>query len=246
MEPCLGRGPIKETIGTLKNEGDEITWMLFCEELAMYVTVESLAGVPWKHLESIGHSSVLASHCAFTSGSSTSKALTAGFFKDDTKAFVEYYLRHGHLTLCFRDGKFQCGMSYYDYIMDVSNAFIDYFNAYSKPTKDKISQCFRAGLLLHCKVRDGGFYSTMDSNQRETLNSYQGKPVLTFKGRQICVSILDTQTSEATESIILDHGYAMYVLNNILRTINFRYKNEHIDNTTGETSTTAGERLLYI
>ncbi len=246
MEPCLGKGPIKETIGTLKNEGDEVTWMLFCDELAMYVTVESLAGVPWKYLEQIGHSKQLISHCVFTSASSTSKALTASFFKEDTRAFIGYYLRHGHLTLCFRDGKFQCGMSYYDYIIDVSNAFIDYFNTSFNPTEEKIRRCFNAGLLLHCKVRDGHFYSTLDSSQREALEAYQGKPVLTFKGRKICVSILDTDTSNATESIILDHGYAMYVLNNILRTINFRYKNEHIDNTEGEPSATTGKRLLYI
>ena len=53
--PCLGRGPIISTIGTLKNDYDEATWMLFCQELSMYVTVESISGGPYRRMDNIGN-----------------------------------------------------------------------------------------------------------------------------------------------------------------------------------------------
>jgi len=41
QNPCLGRGPIRNTIADLKNNYEEALWMLFCQELSLYVTVES-------------------------------------------------------------------------------------------------------------------------------------------------------------------------------------------------------------
>ena len=58
MEPCLGTGPIRNTIVTLKNNYDETTWMLFCQELSVYVTVESIIGGPWRRMENIGDTSI--------------------------------------------------------------------------------------------------------------------------------------------------------------------------------------------
>ena len=36
--PCLGRGPIRGTIMSLKSDYDDTMWMLFCQELSMYTT----------------------------------------------------------------------------------------------------------------------------------------------------------------------------------------------------------------
>lgn len=69
QEPCLGSGPIIDTINSLKadiTEGfDEIRWMLFCEELSRYVTVESIAGVPYNHLENVGMGTILSEYTGF-------------------------------------------------------------------------------------------------------------------------------------------------------------------------------------
>lgn len=64
--PCLGKGPIKDTIGKLR-AGEEFindvtfesTWLLFCFELDKYVHTESVMGVPYIKLtnsEKIGTS----------------------------------------------------------------------------------------------------------------------------------------------------------------------------------------------
>jgi hypothetical protein len=52
--PCLGTGPINNTVLELKNNCDSTEWMLFCQELSMYVTVESLRGGPYIRMETIG------------------------------------------------------------------------------------------------------------------------------------------------------------------------------------------------
>ena len=54
QEPCTGSGPINSTISTLNRDYDEDMWNMFCLELSKYVTVESVAGRPYKYLESLG------------------------------------------------------------------------------------------------------------------------------------------------------------------------------------------------
>lgn len=53
-EPCLGSGPIRETSSTLQVEYDEDVWRLFIYELDQYVRHESLEGVPYIKLRTIG------------------------------------------------------------------------------------------------------------------------------------------------------------------------------------------------
>ena len=53
MSPCLGNGPIRGTISNLNREYDEDLWGLFCLELDKYIHTESIAGGPYRRLESI-------------------------------------------------------------------------------------------------------------------------------------------------------------------------------------------------
>lgn len=45
-EPCLGSGPIRQTISSLQLDFDEDVWRLFIFELDQYVRHESIEGVP--------------------------------------------------------------------------------------------------------------------------------------------------------------------------------------------------------
>lgn len=246
MEPCLGRGPIGNTIGTLKNEYDEVTWMLFCEELALYVTVESLAGTPWKYLEQIGGSSRLLSHVGYRIGGSKEKFM-GHFSNDKLRGFIEYYLRHGHLALSYRDGKFACGMPYFEFIIDISNSFIDYYNKQLRHTEAQLQSCYDSKLLLRVLVKDNQFYkNTASCTSNRELDRYRDKFVLRFKGKDVLTTITEEDTSDATVTTIIDHDLAMFVLNNILKTINFRYKNEHNGKSRDESSSPTYKRVLYI
>ena len=248
MPPCLGRGPIRDTIGTLKNEGDDVTWMLFCQELAMYVTVESLAGVPWKHLEEIGKSSKLIQYSGYNYGTRHDPSrFYSVFTKSQLKDFIFYYIRNGHLSFSFRDNTFKSGISYYEYIIDISNAFIDYYNENLKSDRKHLDKCFNQGLLISAKVREGKFYSAVDGNYgANNLDRYRNKHVLTFKGRDICTTITDSPSSTDSLTTVLDPNFAMYILERILRTINYRFRNGYNKKSRTEEPATVSERVCYI
>lgn len=248
--PCLGRGPIISTIGTLKNEYDEATWMLFCQELSMYVTVESISGGPYHRMETIGNVSQNLMYSGYTFGYTSKADFLSLFTNDDLKKFIQYYLKHGHLSLRYMDNIFTWGMPYYEYIIDISNSFIDFYNKYYSTTAGNLDNCFSKGMLKQVIVADGKFYNEGDYNSFDINNfsEYQDKPVLTFKGKEIRTTIINNkQGSEATLTTVISNNVAMFILQKILRTINFRYKNEHNNkNRRNQEATSACERILYL
>lgn len=247
--PCLGRGPIISTIGTLKNEYDETTWMLFCQELSMYVTVESISGGPYHRMETIGNVSLNSMYTGYTSNYTGKADFLSLFTNDDLKKFIKYYLKHGHLSLRYMNSAFTWSMSYYEYIIDISNSFIDFYNKYYSTTAGNLNNCFSKGMLKQVIVADGKFYNEGDYNSFDINNfsEYQNKLVLTFKGKEIRTTIINNkQGSEATLTTVISNNVAMFILQKILRTINFRYKNEHNKYRRNQEATPACERILYL
>ena len=247
MTPCLGNGPIGRTVQTLKTDYDEAEWMLFCQELSMYVTVESLKGGPWRRLESVGTLYILSS---YNNGFDFSSAELNNFFMvfdmSTLRSFFKYYLEHGHLSITYKDCKFCCGMSYYDYIIDVSNAFIAFYNLYLKTTEEHVQTLFNANILRHVLVSNCKFYKPA-LNGNQDISPYIGNYVLTFKGKEIHSSIIDSPSPETVPTTVINHRLAMYILKQILRTINFKYKNEHSNNTAGQQeSAQTNRRVFYL
>lgn len=251
--PCLGTGPIKDTINSLRaqiSEGfDEIRWMLFCEELSRYVTVESLAGIPYNRLENVHLNDCLPDYNSYNENYGNSLTRFTSVFSHETlEGFISYYLQNGHLTINYQNGTFKAGMSYFDYIIDISNAFIEYFNT-NFTNKSLVDRCFQSQILVRAKAANGKFYYSEGQRNVTDVSRYVGKKVCTFKGRDITLNILNVQDGEPIETIILRHGLAMYILNNILKIINYRYTNEHIRQHcqgTANLPAPTGQRVYYI
>lgn len=247
--PCLGRGPIISTIGTLKNEYDETTWMLFCQELSMYVTVESISGGPYHRMENIGNVSQNSMYTGYTFKFANKADFLSQFTSDDLRKFIQYYLKHGHLSLGYINNVFTWNMPYYEYIIDISNSFIDFYNKYYSTTASNLNNCFNTGLLKQVIVADGKFYNEGEYNNFDINNfsEYQNKLVLVFKGKKIRTTIINNeQRSEATLTTVINNNVAMFILQKILRTINFRYKNEHNKYRRNQEATPACERVIYL
>lgn len=245
MRPCLGTGPIKDTILTLKSDYDEASWMLFCQELGVYVTVESLAGGPYNRMEYIGSNtrSIIAlesKESSYSYGTFTN----SGFTYDELEAFIKYYLQHGHLSIIFKEGRFQCGLSTYDYILDVSNTFIDFYNECLSEGQYQLTKCFDKELLMEVQAAHGRFYRKKGTNVSTlSLNGYRNKPVLIFKGKEIKTTITEEKEEEVTLTNILNPSFAMKLLHNILRIINFRFQN---GNNKSNDIASAYQRVCYL
>lgn len=228
--PCLGRGPIRNTIMDLKNEYEEAVWMLFCQELALYVTVESLAGGPYIKMEEIGASKELKNFKGFTEVDSISYFKRSSnssdlIFDDMIKEFTLWYLQHGHLKFNYSEERFRCGLSYYDFIIDISNSFIEWFNLFGN--RSALQSLYVSEIIIKAKVAQGKFYKSSTVDLVNT-SDIEGRPVLTFKG-EIKSLHIEPPIPSNNEYIttLLHHDIAMYILGRILRIINYRYCNEH-------------------
>lgn len=251
--PCLGTGPIIQTINSLRagiSEGfDETKWMLFCHELSLYVTVESLAGVPYNHLENVHLNDVLSSYGKYNEDyGSALDWFNRVFSLAELKEFILYYLHNGHLAINYQNGVFKVGMSYFDYMIDISNSFIEYFNTHFDD-KSIAQKCFDYYVLRHSIASNGHFFDPNTSDTIPDVSQYVGKKVCTFKGRDITLRIMESSKEESQKTIVLNHGLAMYILNNILKIINYRYTNEytrHHCQGTAALPATIGQRVYYI
>lgn len=230
QRPCLGRGPIQNTIHSLKGAYDPDLWMLFCQELSMYVTVESLAGIPYKKLESIGGTKDKNQSFSFRAGDKIECSSYDTPSLNDYKNFIYYYLKNGNLKFSFHDGCFSIGMSCYDFLVDISNSFIDYFNKFLS-AKYPIKKLFYYGIIERKTVCDGFIYSDDSTRSYGPPMSNIGRHVCWFKGQDITLKVFNNEKKAITEkAVILNFKLATAFLQAILTILNFRYNKNKKDN----------------
>lgn len=222
--PCTGTGPINDTISNLSREFDSDIWKLFCLELSKYVEVESIAGTPYHRLENIGTSNRTAENGVFKVinridyyGSSVINLI---------KDFVSYFIRQGKLKFNYANGSYSIGMSFTEYILLISNEFIDWYN--KKFNNKEVTYSFdslksykvlKEGIIANTKIYYENTYCNVNS-----YAAYNGKKMCTFKGVDVLINIVDlNEVKEDNKSIILNTDIALYILSRILCVINYRY-----------------------
>ena len=102
---------------------------------SLYVTVESISGGPWKRMENIGSKSLHLEYKDYNLNKVDKSTFTSVFTDENLKNFIQYYLKHGHLSIRYVKDKFTYGMPYHEYIIDISNAFIDYYKKYRRKVR---------------------------------------------------------------------------------------------------------------
>ena len=250
LRPCLGTGPIRRTIDTLKVENDDASWMLFCQELSLYVTVESLSGIPYRHLESIG----ACSHSVELNYSSCMSAINFQFIPNSEeenkryfKEFTKFYLQNNHLKIGFRNGAYVLDMPMYDYALDVSNAFIKCFNTYWANTVP-ISRLFSNRVLVKAISCNNKWYR--EGSSQVPAEFVQGQLVCYFKGEEKRLKITDIENqSSQTPAILLEPCAAMPVLNYILKLINYNnsyYEYFRKQRTSEESTSTDSKTICFL
>lgn len=222
--PCTGTGPINDTMSNLSREFDSDIWRLFCLELSKYVEVESIAGIPYYRLENLGTSNM-------STGESVFKVINHLDYYGDgieemIKDFVSYFIKQGKLKFNYADGSYSIGMSFTEYMLVISNEFIDWYNKKfnNKELKYTFDTLKRNSVLKEGIIANNKIYY---ENSRRNVNSYaayNGKRMCTFKGADVLINIVDLNgVKEDNKSIILNTNIALYILSKILRVINYRY-----------------------
>lgn len=222
--PCTGTGPINDTMSNLNREFDSDIWELFCLELSKYVEVESIAGTPYHRLESLGTSSndIISSRFEVINVLPYYGSLS----NDMLRKFTSYFIKQGKLKFDYRDGSYSLGMSFTEYMLTISNEFIDWYNdQFNKGVYNfNLRRLTENGVLRSCIIAGGRIYEDGSSSNVDRYRGYIGKKVCTFKGQDVLVSITDiNEVEEDNKSFILDTRAALYVLSKILHVINYKY-----------------------
>lgn len=225
QNPCIGSGPINGTISALNRDYDEDMWNMFCLELSKYVTVESVAGVPYHHLEGLGTSDMEAGIDRFITYLSPNHYV-GGTTLNKFKEFVRYFINSKKLKFNYVNGSYSIGMSLIEFIVLISNEFIKWYN--DQFNKEELTTKFadlkRYGILRECIISNGKIYYDRGRNNVNNYAQYIGKKVCIFKGREITVDITDiAEVRNENKSIILDTQTALYILTTILKVLNYRY-----------------------
>lgn len=247
VSPCLGSGPIRGTINSLKTHFDETFWMLFCQELSLYVTVESLTGVPYHKLEEVGLNND-ASNNDYFPAVLPPNVLRTYFTAEWRRNFIKYYLEHGHLAVSFNKC-YSSGMSFQKFMVDISNCFIDFYNQClaDHTVSVSLSDLLEKGILRKCYYVQGKFKEIQEI-RRSWSDNFTGRIICKFKGALVHGKIVESNSQEEGEQLLLlNEIFASYCLEKILLIINFNYKHESSSNNTeGTEAPIPCEKALYI
>lgn len=225
QNPCTGRGPINGTISALNRDYDEDIWNMFCLELSKYVTVESVVGVPYNYLEKLGTNDMevgIDRFITYLSPNYYESVITPDKFRE----FVRYFISSKKLKFNYVNGSYSIGMSLIEFIVLISNEFIKWYNdQFNKgELTAKFADLKRHGILRECIIDNGKIYYDRGRNNVNNYAQYIGKKVCVFKGREITVDITDiVEVRNENKSIILNTQTALYILNIILKVLNYRY-----------------------
>lgn len=209
--PCLGRGPIRDTICTLTHSSDSDIWMLFCVELQKFVETESIEGVPYHYLREVAN--IRLRKLSYTyMGISYTTVL-------EIEPFIPYLVRHIRLPIVYRDNCFQLGVSFRDYVIMLSNIFIQWNSSRNAHNRDNIDANMLLGNVMYMNK---GLYIEGDENIM-IENNIKGKQLCIFKGRPVLVKIVGSHPTDANVKYvtIVSPNIASYILNKILTMINY-------------------------
>ena len=224
--PCLGSGPIKNTLATLAIGYDEAMWQLFCLELDKYVRVESISGVPYRYLEKISNREGMTIGASTFTMEASYNRYTSRFTKDNMKDFVVYLIERGKLRFNFINGNYGLAMSYIDYMILISNEFIEWYNHRFNQhiVTSSYAQLISSGILKECIIDNGKIlYFTGNAAPNRDYLDYEGRRVCVFKGKPVNIHIIDDNRGPENKVVLINSEIAETIAKAILETINYKY-----------------------
>lgn len=245
QSPCLGSGPIRDTLALLAADFDELRWQLFCLELSKYVQVESLAGGPYKRMENLGKNSMSHGESNWSMFSDENLPHFNSFNNERVRQFVKWLLERKKLKFDFTNGSYGISMPYITWRIFLSNEFIEWYNiqyAEGNATATYLD-LLAEGVLVKGIINNNRFY--YDNSGRGTNYSrYVGKRVCIFKGEEVRLVVrdLESRANDNNLSNFINNRLAEYIYKCILKVVNYEYGNNSTETQTAGPSKT----VIYI
>ena len=217
LGPCLGSGPIRDTIASLNHECDYDLWGLFCLELDKYVQVESLEGVPYRRMANVTHrrETTFWGGMEFNYQNQLSSNHISWMLK-----FSMHVIHNQLLPINFTNNSFVPGCSWDDCVILISNAFIEWYNSLEEiPTALGDMNIMIDSSVLRPGRKQGSSW-TMEYTRRvsrlEHTNTGDNALICYFKGESIYRKII----ADTSEESRLQNQNTIYLLHpNIISAI---------------------------
>ena len=232
--PCLGSGPIRQTCITLNHEFSEEFWNLFCRELSLYVTRESLRGVPYRHLEHVG-----IKNGKWSKMDLEPNFCSTHFFEDPViTQFIRGILKDMPFRFNYVNGSYGVAMSPFEWHIAISNKFIEWYNSRDKEFRERVNY---RDYMMEVKVEGSAIYRQTNSsflNDRD-LSEFIGRRVCTFKGEEVSLSItgINQHFEDENITLVLNTEICQHILAYILKIVNFGYGNSNKSYNSSDRST---------
>lgn len=247
QNPCLGEGPIRDTILTLRTEDfDELRWQLFCFELSKYVQVESIGGGPYHRLERVGSKEMSIGESNWNLSTNVGNIPHFNAFNNArVREFVTWLISRNKLKFDFNGYHYGISTTFLEWIVFISNEFIEWYNM--KLVAGEVSETYgdllRQGLLRRGIIEEGVIKYDNSTIPRSYLE-YEGQHVCTFKGEDVRVHIREeeVQIGDNNLSNFINVRLAEWIHRIILQVINFEYGNSN----TEDQATGACKKIKYI
>lgn len=211
--PCLGRGPIRNTLATLSDNPSEDMWKMFCLELDKYVQTESLAGGPYKYIRDISKLKKSPYNIGFIYGT-----MVDDYILDN---FINYIIHKRPFDFNFDSSLYHIAEDETHLVIKLSNLYLEWCNSLSneewESKKTMLENALTKGIYENGIVQ---VLTNRYSNNRRILNCV-GRRVLTFKGKEYKLSVIPSEQREDFSLNILKPDVYANILRKLLIIINF-------------------------
>lgn len=219
--PCVGSGPINNTMNSLKVRFNAQLWGLFTYELAKYVTIESVDGRPYIRLESVGQGDLDEGMNSVNTNNIINLSTTVQYI---LKKFIKYHADKGGWKLKYVNGQYSLGENAVTAIVNISNSFIAFLNQNTLTIALPLQYCIQKGILGHYIVTNNRIYRVTSNNRNiDSAIAISGKTLFKFKGKDVKLNIITGNNTVTNSSLLLTKRYCEAIITLVLNLINYKY-----------------------
>ena len=232
--PCLGSGPLvdtrdKVTISNITID-ERLEYLgLFCYELDKYVRVESIEGIPYNRLESVG----LGDSKIVLGNNAVDWYYSRGTTKLILEDFYKYFISEYDFKFSYINGQYIVGESLPRLLMKMSQHFAVWYNKEGYSKYKKSLSDLSVNILVKYKISNEQIYTgdrRINQAYIDAINA-ENREMLVFKGKPVILRIYGSAKS-SSELYLLNANIFDLFYTRILTIINYEYRNKE----EGETS----------